>query len=65
MVLESGPPQTRPVILRTLQHWKQDPDLAGVRDPEALVKLDEEERKAWQALWVDVDALLKKTGDNQ
>jgi hypothetical protein len=31
-----------------------------VRDPEALERLPEAERQAWQQLWADVDALLKK-----
>ena len=35
------------------------PDLAGVRDPEALIKLPQEEQKAWRDLWADVDTLLK------
>jgi hypothetical protein len=31
-----------------------------VRDPDALARLPEAERAAWQALWADVEALLKK-----
>ena len=57
-LLESGPPETRSVILQSLQHWKQDTDLAGVRDVEALAKLPEDERKEWRALWAKVDAVL-------
>ena len=30
--VESGPPQARPFIVQTLQHWQEDTDLAGVRD---------------------------------
>ena len=40
--------------------WKADADLADVRDPDALAKLPEAERKAWQSLWADVDAFLAK-----
>ncbi len=58
-LLESGPPQARPAIVEVLSHWKQDSDVAGIRDAEALAKLPEEEQKAWRALWVDVDSLLK------
>ena len=47
-------------LAATLRHWKADPDLAGVRDPAALAKLPEAERKQWQSFWADVDALLKK-----
>ena len=61
-VLESGPPQARSVHLLTLQHWKADPDLAGLRDQAALAKLPEDEQKACRALWAEVDALLAKTG---
>ena len=38
--------------------WKMQPDLAGVRDPDALARLPEAERKDWQALWADVVPLL-------
>ena len=57
-LLESGPPQARPLVAQTLKHWKTDTDLAGVRDADALAKLPEAERKEWQALWAEVDALL-------
>ena len=30
------------------------------RDPDALAKLPESERREWLALWADVDGLLKK-----
>ena len=59
-VLDSGPPQARPFIAQTLQHWKVDSDLAAIRDPAALAKLSEAERKDWQALWFSVDAMLAK-----
>jgi len=58
---ESGPPQARPVIVQTLKHWQEDADLAGIREAKELAKLLEDERKAWQSLWVDVEALLKRT----
>src|SRR5262249_30063659 len=32
---EKGPAQARAIVAQTLQHWRQDPDLAGVRDPGA------------------------------
>ncbi len=57
--LEAGPPQARPAIIQTLDHWRQDTDLAGIRDAVALAKLPEDERKAWQSLWADVDSFLK------
>jgi serine/threonine-protein kinase len=63
-IRESGPPQARQAISQTLQHWKADPDLAGLRDPAALAKLPEDEQKACRALWAELDALLAKaSGD--
>jgi serine/threonine-protein kinase len=51
-------PKVRPVI----QHWLEDPDLAGVRG-DAIAKLPEAERPGWQKLWADVEALLKTVSD--
>jgi serine/threonine protein kinase/Flp pilus assembly protein TadD len=46
-----------PVIAQRIQHWLQDADFAGVRGAEALAKLPEGERKEWQKLWEEVEAL--------
>jgi tetratricopeptide (TPR) repeat protein len=59
-ILEGGTPQARQAVSKALQHWKADPDLAGLRDPSALGKHPEYEQKACRALWADVDALLAK-----
>jgi eukaryotic-like serine/threonine-protein kinase len=59
--VESGPPQAKAFMVQTLDHWKKDTDLAGIRDEKALAKLPEPERKEWQSLWSDVDAFLKRT----
>ena len=59
-ILASGPPQVRQAITQTLQHWKADTDLAGLRDAAALAKLPDDEQKACRALWAEVDALLAK-----
>jgi hypothetical protein len=40
--------------------WREDPDLAGLRDPEPLSKLPDDEQKAWRGFWEEVDALGKK-----
>jgi serine/threonine-protein kinase len=58
-LLDAGNAQARSVVIQTLQHWQADPDLAGVRDRDALAKLPADERRALEALWKDVDALLK------
>lgn len=59
-VLHGGQPQARAAVRPTLEHWKVDSDLAGLRDEAALAKLPEEERRAWRSLWSDVETLLKK-----
>jgi serine/threonine protein kinase len=63
LLLQSNPPQARRVICETLQHWKSDPDLAGIRDEAALAKLPADEQRACRALWAEVDALLNKSQD--
>jgi serine/threonine-protein kinase len=45
-------------LLQVLGHWKVDPELAGLRDAEALAGLPEPERRGWLALWGEVDALI-------
>jgi tetratricopeptide (TPR) repeat protein len=64
-VLDKGPPQARPFVQRTLQHWQKDPDLAGLRDKTALAKLPETERQSWQKLWTEVDQLVQKTASTK
>jgi len=64
-LLESGPPQARPAILQTVDHWKQDTDLAGVRDADGLAKLPADEQKDWRTLWADVDSTLKRAGSQR
>jgi hypothetical protein len=43
-----------------MQHWQRDPDLAGVRDKQALAALPEAQRRLWEQLWADVAALLDR-----
>jgi hypothetical protein len=47
-------------VQQQLTHWQQDADLAPVRYPKALARLDNDERQQWQKLWQDVAALLRK-----
>jgi tetratricopeptide (TPR) repeat protein len=58
--LESGKPADRANVQKKMQHWQKDADLAGIRDADALAKLPAEERAAWEKLWADVAALLKR-----
>jgi len=60
-LVESGPPQARAFVQQTLQHWKIDPDLAGLRAEAEVAKLSKDERKACRALWAEVEALLRRT----
>jgi serine/threonine-protein kinase len=65
-LLDGGQPAARATVGRALEHWQADVDLAGLRDGAELVKLPEEERRAWRALWEDVGTLLKKArGDRR
>ena len=61
-ILDGGSPQSRQAITQTLEHWKADTDLAGLRDAAPLAKLPDSEEKACRALWAEVDALLAKSG---
>ena len=63
-LLESGPPESRRAIAQKMNHWKQEPDLASVRDAAALAKLTADEQKAFTQLWADVEALLKRVSGN-
>ena len=47
-------------MLSTLRHWKEDSDLAGLRDERELVKLAEEERDRCHKLWAEADALVRR-----
>jgi tetratricopeptide (TPR) repeat protein len=53
-------PAVKQAVRQRLAHWRRDFDLASVRDPQALDRLADNERAAWQALWRDVDELAKK-----
>jgi hypothetical protein len=43
-----------------LQQWLGNFHFAGVRGPEALARLPEDERQAWQQLWADIAATLAR-----
>jgi serine/threonine-protein kinase len=58
--LETANAENRKRIAKRVRHWKEDPDLVGIRDTAELAKLPEAERDDWQALWAEVDALLLK-----
>ena len=59
--VEQSTPEGRRTIRRTLEQWKTDPGLAGVRDEVALRELAEDEQKAWRRFWGEVEKVLKRT----
>jgi hypothetical protein len=62
MIIEPGNKET---VAKTLQHWKTDADLAGIRDEKEIAKLPEDERGAFRQLWNDVDGLLAKVAGGE
>jgi WD40 repeat protein/tetratricopeptide (TPR) repeat protein len=48
-----------PVIAQRMQHWLADTDFAGLRGEEALAKLPEAERQAWQKQWQEAEVLRR------
>jgi hypothetical protein len=45
-------------VREELTDWKKEPALASVRDMASLAAMPPADRKEWEALWHDVDALL-------
>jgi serine/threonine-protein kinase len=60
-LLGKEPDKARPEVQRQMQFWRQDTDLAGVRDKGRLAQLPAEERAAWARSWTDVADLLAQT----
>jgi Flp pilus assembly protein TadD len=63
--MDSDKPQERTTVQQQMKHWQADADFTGVRDKDALAKLPAEECAAWQQLWADVAAVLKRTEDKK
>jgi tetratricopeptide (TPR) repeat protein len=59
-MVQGDKPAAQQAVRQRLAHWQGDADLASVRAKDALAKLPEGERKAWQKLWADVADLLSK-----
>jgi Flp pilus assembly protein TadD len=58
--LLDGEAGSAPKVAQTMAHWLSDPDFNGVRGAEALAKLPQAERRGWEQLWQEVEALRKK-----
>ncbi len=63
--VDSGTAADRIQARRTLAPWRDDPDLAGLRDADTLQKLPSAERQDCQALWQEVAALLRRAQTTQ
>ena len=59
-LLNKEPDKVRSAVSERMQHWWQEEDFVGVRDPAALAKLPEVERKEWQTLWQEVQVLASQ-----
>jgi hypothetical protein len=57
--LSSGSPAEATAARQVLEVLRGLPVLAGVRDRAGLANLPEPERQAWQALWQEVEGLLR------
>ena len=58
--VDTGTEADRIQARKTLAPWRDDPDLAGLRDPAALGQLQPDERRECGKLWGDTDALIDR-----
>ncbi len=58
--LEAAKPAERAEAQKALARWRDDPDLAGLRNAQSLDKLAPAERQECRALWSDLDARLER-----
>ena len=58
-LLKKANRQQRQIAQPILAHWRNDADLASVRDKKELESLPPAERDGWRKFWADVDELLR------
>jgi tetratricopeptide (TPR) repeat protein/tRNA A-37 threonylcarbamoyl transferase component Bud32 len=58
--ITDGKPRDAEDAAGMLRHWQTDGDLCGVRHPWSLLRLPVAERRQWQQLWTDAEALRQK-----
>jgi serine/threonine-protein kinase len=58
--VDTGTAADRIQAQKTLGPWRDDPDVAGLRDADTLARLPPAERQECQALWQGVAALLRR-----
>jgi serine/threonine-protein kinase len=59
--LDANPTAAREGVREALTRWSNEPDLAGLREPDELNKLPADEREQFLALWEEVAAVLART----
>jgi eukaryotic-like serine/threonine-protein kinase len=59
-MLDTGQIGERLQARRALSPWRDDPDLAGLRDPDALDGLPPAEREEWRSFWGEIEALVRR-----
>jgi serine/threonine-protein kinase len=57
---DANPMDARHGVHKALTRWREDPELACVRDPGGLEKLGADERREWLALWAEVAAVFAR-----
>jgi tetratricopeptide (TPR) repeat protein len=58
--VDTGTEAERIQAQKTLAPWRDDPDLAGLRDADTLERLPPAERQECRSLWQEVAALLRR-----
>jgi serine/threonine-protein kinase len=58
--LDDGKSDDRATVAPALVKWQQEPDLATLRDSDAVQQLPADEQVECRRLWADVAALLQK-----
>jgi serine/threonine-protein kinase len=62
--LEAAKPTDRAEARKALARWREDPDLAGLRDADALEKLPPAERQEWRILWQEAAGVRASSEDS-
>ncbi len=61
--LQDGSTDMAEEVIRWMNHWKSDPDLASIRGDEAIGQLPEETQVQCRAFWREVEELLDLAQD--
>ena len=57
---EDGPARGKALVKETLEEWKTNIGLSGVRDEDELRSWRTDEQKTWRELWGEVENVLKR-----